>query len=103
MDNIKTERSVIRTAFTKLCGEIESILKEENYEVINVKVKFIILKAKYQKLQEYNKDMFDLMIQKPDESQIEKEITTCDEYEVRFLKLKLSINNNEQDKGPIVN
>lgn len=95
----RAERTVLRSAFTKQSNVLEALLDKKGYDDSEVNAKFLIIQSKIEKLRELDKSIFCLMLEDTSEVDLEKEISVRDEYEERFLKLKLSIEKNNRDKA----
>ncbi|GBN54855.1 hypothetical protein AVEN_131057-1 [Araneus ventricosus] len=100
MDKLKAERSVIRSAFSRQCKQLEVLMAAELYDNTEVKAQFSLIEDKIQRLKTLDDGIFNLLLDTANETDLTKEITVQNEYRVKFLRLKMSaMRDNHVEAG----
>ncbi|GBM17181.1 hypothetical protein AVEN_47586-1 [Araneus ventricosus] len=81
MDKLKAERTVIHSAFSRQCKQLEVLMAAELYDDNEVKAQFSLIEDKIQRLKKLDHYIFNLLLDTAYETDLTKELTVQGEYQ----------------------
>lgn len=89
MEQLRKNRKILRTMFTKSANDLEELLTGEEVN-LDVRVAFDMLNNKAEKLKALNEEIYDLLLSEDtEEDLVMTELEACDNYMKRFSLLSL--------------
>lgn len=97
MEQVKKHRSVLRASFTKKVNETDSLLGEENGDIMKINVNMRMLESKLEELITTDNNIFESLLsdQNVTEEQLSEEIEGRDSYRQRFIELQSKLNSKK--------
>ncbi|GLV33515.1 hypothetical protein CBL_20246, partial [Carabus blaptoides fortunei] len=100
MDKARKLRTVLRTAFTRVANQLESVLTMENLDFIEIHSYLEMLDKKYEALQTVDKEILDLMLEDDSsEDDLSNELKTSDEYVRELTKMGIKLADTSDSKS----
>ncbi|XP_011858322.1 PREDICTED: uncharacterized protein LOC105555891 [Vollenhovia emeryi] len=94
MEKLKKSRTVVRTAFTRNLGVLNTELEKENPDEKELQARFAIVREKASELEDLNRKIFEVMVDEgTDEHQLLQETEGSDEYRVKYQQAKIGVNS----------
>lgn len=94
MEKLKKVRTVVRTAFTRNAGVLNTQLAKERPDIEDLQARLAVVREKASELEDINRKIFEVMTENnADEVQLLQETETADEYRLRYQQVKAAVNN----------
>ncbi|GBM98591.1 hypothetical protein AVEN_215101-1 [Araneus ventricosus] len=94
MDALKQKRSTLRSAFKRSANNLEVLLAATQLKASDMEINFEQISERFKQLKEYVTKLLELLQKKNCTSdEYEKEYTTCESYEDKFIALKIKVKN----------
>jgi len=95
MDKIKKTRTAVRAAYTRTLTTLSQLLEEESVDIVELRLRFAILKDKTCELEELDQQTLHSMHDTVEtlENDMIKEIEQADEYRIKYQRMKVGVNN----------
>lgn len=95
MEVLKKSRTVIRAAFTRNLGPLNSELMKENPNTKELQARLALVREKAIELEEINSKIFEVMLEndQTSEEQLLQETESADEYRIRNQQVKAAVND----------
>ncbi|GBM14635.1 hypothetical protein AVEN_84131-1, partial [Araneus ventricosus] len=94
MDALKQKRSILRSAFTRSANNLEALLAATQLKASDIEINFEQISERFKQLKECDTKLLELLQKENCTSdEYEKEYTTCESYEDKFIALKIKVKN----------
>ncbi|GBL93122.1 hypothetical protein AVEN_216474-1 [Araneus ventricosus] len=94
MDALKQKRSTLRSAFTRSAYNLEALLAAIQLKASDIEINFEQISKRFKQLKECDTKLLELLQKESCTSdEYEKEYTTCESYEDKFIALKIKVKN----------
>lgn len=92
MEETKSTRSVVQSAFTRSINTLSQNLKQEPVNVHSVQAHFQLLEEKCTELDTLNAKIFELTVEEGiEDKEIDAELEMADEYKLKYLHVKIEV------------